>query len=156
MLKLKLQYSAWCEEPTHCKRPWCWERLRAGRGGVTEDEMVGCHHSVVVSLSKLRATVKDRDAWCAAVHGVAKSQTWLWLNNNCHIRLIVFSRPVVSMTFSSAIYFGPLVLVKMLLLWYFLALLTLWPWVSVVKSGGRSRKVAGRGTPSRAQRGTLT
>ena len=38
MLKLKLQYSAWCEEPTHWKRPWCWERLRAGRRGVTEDE----------------------------------------------------------------------------------------------------------------------
>ena len=23
----------WCEEPTHWKRPWCWERLRAGREG---------------------------------------------------------------------------------------------------------------------------
>ena len=31
MLKLKLQYLAtWCEELTHWKRPWCWERLRAG------------------------------------------------------------------------------------------------------------------------------
>ena len=30
MLKLKLQYLAtWCEELTHWKRPWCWERLRA-------------------------------------------------------------------------------------------------------------------------------
>ena len=34
MLKLKLQYLAtWCEELTHWKRPWCWERLRAGREG---------------------------------------------------------------------------------------------------------------------------
>ena len=33
MLKLKLQYAAWCEEPMHCKRPWCWERLRAGEQG---------------------------------------------------------------------------------------------------------------------------
>ena len=34
MLKLKLQYFChWCEELTHLKRPWCWERLRAGRKG---------------------------------------------------------------------------------------------------------------------------
>ena len=35
MLKLKLQYFvAWCEEElAHRKRPWCWERLKAGREG---------------------------------------------------------------------------------------------------------------------------
>jgi len=34
MLKLKLQYLAtWCKELTHLKRPWCWERLRAGGEG---------------------------------------------------------------------------------------------------------------------------
>ena len=31
MLKLKLQYfPTWCEELAHWKRPWCWERLKAG------------------------------------------------------------------------------------------------------------------------------
>ena len=30
-----------------------------------------------MSLSKFREIVKDREAWCAAVHWVAKSQTWL-------------------------------------------------------------------------------
>ena len=34
MLKLTLQYLAtWCEELTHLKRPWCWERLKAGGEG---------------------------------------------------------------------------------------------------------------------------
>ena len=34
MLKLKLQWNAtWCEELTHWRRPWCWERLKAGGEG---------------------------------------------------------------------------------------------------------------------------
>ena len=33
ILKLKLQYFGhWCKELTHLKRPWCWERLKAGEG----------------------------------------------------------------------------------------------------------------------------
>ena len=34
----------WCEEPTHCKRPWCWERLRQEEKGAIEDQMAGWHH----------------------------------------------------------------------------------------------------------------
>ena len=32
--------------PTPWKRPWCWKRLKAGEKGMTEDEMVGCHHQL--------------------------------------------------------------------------------------------------------------
>ena len=83
MLKLKLQILAtWWEELTHWKRPWCWERLKARREG-DDRGWDSWTDSMDMSLSKFRELVMDREAWCAAIHGVTKNWTWLsdWMTN---------------------------------------------------------------------------
>ena len=55
-LMLKLQYFCFGDQPTHWKRPWCWERFRARGEGSDRGWDV-----FMVSI------VRDREAWCAAV-----------------------------------------------------------------------------------------
>ena len=69
--------ATWCEEVTHWKRPWCWERLKA-RG---EGDARGWDGWMASLTQWTWIWASSRSwwwqAWCAAVHGVAKSWTQL-------------------------------------------------------------------------------
>ena len=77
--------ATWWKKPSRWKRPWCWERLRAGEEGGTEDKMVGWYHWL--NGQEFEQTLTDSEgqgslAFCSPWGHKESGTTWQLNNGN--------------------------------------------------------------------------
>ena len=87
------------------KDPDAGKDWRQEEKGMTEDELIGCYHRFNVhEFEQTQGNSEGQGSWCAAVHGVSKSQTWLSSQTTTFFPLLFSLSLLLSLSLSLSLY----------------------------------------------------